>query len=234
MEPKVLLQGYGYSLFCSHSARCLEVLAWQYFEEAFCAPKVRLKWYSFKGVPSHSSHFSGSLFPTILQGQPLVASRLNETDLSLRFAPSREDEDATLIPPCDLRWPDSRESIRRSQTHPLFVKPRSGALKLRIAGFRRFVRIARTLSAEPEAFSANRFVRIAPRFTLWTARPSKLATLKNLQKQNVTEWCYAFLCDASCVVGGPLSSTCQAYATTFRKIRLRSNQRPVKVLFPGI
>ena len=33
------------------------------FEEAFRAPKVRLKWYGFKGFPSHSSHCSGGLFP---------------------------------------------------------------------------------------------------------------------------------------------------------------------------
>ena len=26
VEPKVRLQGYGYSLFCSHSSRCLEAL----------------------------------------------------------------------------------------------------------------------------------------------------------------------------------------------------------------
>ena len=51
VEPKVRLQGYGYSLFCSHSSGCLEVLVGQYFEEAFCAPKVRLKWYGFKDFP---------------------------------------------------------------------------------------------------------------------------------------------------------------------------------------
>ena len=63
-EPKVLrLQGYGYNPFCSHSSRCLAVLVWQYFEEAFCAPKVRLEWYGFKGFPSHSSPCSGGLFP---------------------------------------------------------------------------------------------------------------------------------------------------------------------------
>ena len=56
VEPQVQLQGYGYSLFCSHSSRCLQVLVWQYFEEALCALKVRLKWYGFKGFPSHSSH----------------------------------------------------------------------------------------------------------------------------------------------------------------------------------
>ena len=51
VELKVRLEGYGYNLFCSHSSRCLAALVWQYFEEAFCAPKVRLKWYSFKGFP---------------------------------------------------------------------------------------------------------------------------------------------------------------------------------------
>ena len=58
VEPKVRLEGY-----VSHSSRCFSVLVWQYFEEAFCAPKVRLKWYGFKGFPSHSSHCSGGLFP---------------------------------------------------------------------------------------------------------------------------------------------------------------------------
>ena len=47
----------------SHSSRWLEVLFWQSFEEAFCAPKVRLKWYGFKAFPSRSSHCSGGLFP---------------------------------------------------------------------------------------------------------------------------------------------------------------------------
>ena len=49
--PPTHYQGYGYSLFCSHSPRCLKAPLWQYFEEAFCAPKAQLKWYSFKGFP---------------------------------------------------------------------------------------------------------------------------------------------------------------------------------------
>ena len=59
VEPKVWLQGYAYSLFGSHSSRCLEVVLWQCFEEVFCAPKVRLKRYGFRGVPSHHSHCCG-------------------------------------------------------------------------------------------------------------------------------------------------------------------------------
>ena len=76
VEPKVRLQGYGYNPFCSHSSRCLEVLVWQYFAEAFCAPKVRLKcqkWYGFKGFPSHGSHCSGGLFPQYSGVSPLMA-----------------------------------------------------------------------------------------------------------------------------------------------------------------
>ena len=68
---KVRLQGYGYDPFCSHSFGWLAVLVWQYFEEAFCAPKVRLKWYGFKGFPSQSSHCSGGLFPQYSRGGPI-------------------------------------------------------------------------------------------------------------------------------------------------------------------
>ena len=64
VESKVRLQGHGYNLFCSHSSCCLEAVLWQYFEEAVCAPKVRLKWYGFEGFsPDHSSHCCGGLFP---------------------------------------------------------------------------------------------------------------------------------------------------------------------------
>ena len=45
----------------------------------------------------------------------------------------------------NLRWPDSRESLEGSRTEPLFCESRFGALNLRIAGLRRFARIARTL-----------------------------------------------------------------------------------------
>ena len=54
----------------THSSRCLAVLVWQYFEEAFCARKVRLKWYGFKGFPSHGSHCSGGPFSTVFRDQP--------------------------------------------------------------------------------------------------------------------------------------------------------------------
>ena len=49
VEPKVQLRGYGHNLFCSHSSRCLEILVWQYFEEAFCAPK-----YGWSGTVSRA------------------------------------------------------------------------------------------------------------------------------------------------------------------------------------
>ena len=62
VEPKARLQGYGYNLFCSHRSHRLEVLVLQCFEVAFCAPKVRLKWYGFKGIGSHSSSCSGGFF----------------------------------------------------------------------------------------------------------------------------------------------------------------------------
>ena len=63
-----------------------------------------------------------------------------------------------LFSSCDfpLRWPESRESIRRfariawfarsSRTEPLFCEARFGALNLRIAGLRRFEQVAWTLS----------------------------------------------------------------------------------------
>ena len=79
VEPKVRLQGYGYSLFCSHSSRCLKVLVWQYFEEAFRAPKARLNWYGFKGVSSHSSHCFGDLFPQYSGGSPEIVSHNGNT-----------------------------------------------------------------------------------------------------------------------------------------------------------
>ena len=34
---------------------------------------VRLKWRSFKGIPSHSSHCSGSVFPRYFGGSPIRA-----------------------------------------------------------------------------------------------------------------------------------------------------------------
>ena len=69
MSPRHLtklrgIQRTAASPFCSHSSRCLEVLVSLYFEEAFCAPKVWLTWYGFKGVCSHSSHCSGGLLST--------------------------------------------------------------------------------------------------------------------------------------------------------------------------
>ena len=70
---------------CSHSSRCLAVLVWQYFEEAFCTPKVRLKWSGFKGFPSHSSHCSGGLFP-LLRGQPNPGT-CRQTPWSVWFKP---------------------------------------------------------------------------------------------------------------------------------------------------
>ena len=93
VEPKVPLQGYGYSLFCSHSFRCLAVLVQQYSEEAFCAPKVRLKWYGFKGVSSHSSYCSGGLFPQYSGGSPsqtLRAQRLKNFKI-LKFSSEIEN-----------------------------------------------------------------------------------------------------------------------------------------------
>ena len=68
VEPKVQLQGYGYSLFCSHCSCCLEALIWQCFEEAFCAPKVRLKWYGFKGFPLIAHKLFWRLSSTVLRG----------------------------------------------------------------------------------------------------------------------------------------------------------------------
>ena len=50
----------------------IALVAWH--EEAFCAPKVRLKWYGFKGFPSHSSHCSGGLFPQYSGVSPLPFS----------------------------------------------------------------------------------------------------------------------------------------------------------------
>ena len=40
------------------------------FDPHFCAPKVQLKWYGFKGVPAHSSYCSGDLIPEYSRGSP--------------------------------------------------------------------------------------------------------------------------------------------------------------------
>ena len=48
VKPKVQLQGYGYSLFCSpHSSRRLAVLVWQYLEDALCARWDGTVWSAF-------------------------------------------------------------------------------------------------------------------------------------------------------------------------------------------
>ena len=59
----------------------IALIAWKYlsdFEDAFCAPKVRLKWYGFKGFPSHSSHWSGGLFPQFSGVSPVSAGNFLE------------------------------------------------------------------------------------------------------------------------------------------------------------
>ena len=45
----------------------------EHFQETVCALKVWLKWYGFKGVPSHSSQCSGSLVPQYSVGSPNLA-----------------------------------------------------------------------------------------------------------------------------------------------------------------
>ena len=82
MEPKVRLQGYCYSPLCFHSFCCLETLSWQYFGEAFGAPRVRLKcpWKSFwrvfplialiaLGAFFHGTPGSAQLFDIFRAGQ---------------------------------------------------------------------------------------------------------------------------------------------------------------------
>ena len=54
----------------------LPVLVCQYSEEAFCAPKVRLKWYGIKGIPWHSSHCFGGLIPQYSGGSPATSTFL--------------------------------------------------------------------------------------------------------------------------------------------------------------
>ena len=67
---------------------------------------------------------------------------------------------------------------------PPFVSPPLDFPKLRIAGLRRFARIARTLN-ENRDFGANRFARIARRFALRSAGPSKSQRLCSAPQQNV-------------------------------------------------
>ena len=77
LKPSVWLQGVQLQLIFLSKVWLLGGTGWKYFEEAFCSHKSWLKWHSFNGVSSHSSHCSGGLLqnPQYPRGSQMWSAR---------------------------------------------------------------------------------------------------------------------------------------------------------------